>query len=305
MKFEIFEFLRDYSIEHRTEGSKHCQPGWVQIGCPFCTGNPGWHLGFNTSLSFWNCWRCGWHSNLEVVKTLTRKSWSEAKKLFREYRGRLMTDADYIRRIGQSSKGTKKYKELRLPAGTKPMTSRHRKYLTRRGFNPEEIEEVWQVQGTGPVGGYKHRIIAPIFYQGKLVSYQGRDITGKSDLKYKACRMDDEIMHHKNILYGIDQVQGRRGGLVEGYFDTWALGPGVVASFGITLKAEQVLLLSKIFNRLTLVFDNDPQAKDNAENLCYMLDSLQVETELIEMMEGDPAELNENEREKLKDIIFK
>jgi hypothetical protein len=44
---DIIGLYRDFGIEHRTEGHKHCRPGWVNTECPFCTGNAGLHLGWH------------------------------------------------------------------------------------------------------------------------------------------------------------------------------------------------------------------------------------------------------------------
>ena len=40
------------------------------------------------------------------------------------------------------------------------------------------------------MGKYKNRIIIPIYYNNKLVSYHSRDITNKSKIKAKACEQE-------------------------------------------------------------------------------------------------------------------
>lgn len=44
---DIVRLYHDYGVDHRTEGHKHCRPGWVNTECPFCEGNKGFHLGWN------------------------------------------------------------------------------------------------------------------------------------------------------------------------------------------------------------------------------------------------------------------
>ena len=69
-------------------------------------------------------------------------------------------------------KGTAKTCEM--PDGAKGLTSKHTNYLMERNFPPRVLRGIWGLKGTGNVGPYKFRIIAPIFVDGVLVSYQGR-----------------------------------------------------------------------------------------------------------------------------------
>jgi hypothetical protein len=81
------QFCLDRGIPFVTEGHKHSRPGWVQVECPFCSGNPGYHLGHNEKDDFFNCWRCEWHGHVEVVKTLLKCSTGQALDLIKQYGG--------------------------------------------------------------------------------------------------------------------------------------------------------------------------------------------------------------------------
>ena len=67
---DIIRLYRDYGIDHKAEGHKHTRPGWVNTECPFCTGNPGMHLGWNLKEEYFFCWRCGWHAPITTLSEL-------------------------------------------------------------------------------------------------------------------------------------------------------------------------------------------------------------------------------------------
>lgn len=280
---KIFDMLRDCRVDFITGGHKHAQDGWVNFSCPFCTGNPGYHLGYCVEEDFFTCWRCGGHSNLSVVKKLHDCSWAKAHKLLDQYAG-----ASYVR-----VKKTQLAEEVSLPSGTSDMTKRHKEYLMSRNFNPDELERIWELQGTGPTGNYRFRIIAPIYLKGKLVSYQGRDITGLQELKYKACPKEKEVVEHKNTLYGIDKVKGNSIVIVEGITDVWRLGPGSVATLGIKFRPPQVALMRSFKNRFIL-YDDDIQAIQQADRLYNILSGFPGHTEVFDI-EGDPGDLDQIE----------
>ncbi|MCP4150533.1 MAG: hypothetical protein GY757_22495 [bacterium] len=143
---------------------------------------------------FFTCWRCGWHPNLKVVQFFSGVGWEKAKELLRDYQ----THHGLTKK--KKSKGIRKG-TLKLPTGCGELKAPYRRYLRGRRYDPDVLMEEWDLMSPGPVGGYKRRIIAPIYFNDRLVSYQGRDITEKSGLKYKACKQDDELIDHKNILY--------------------------------------------------------------------------------------------------------
>ena len=296
MKFDALKFYRENHVPTAPSTHKHHRPGWIQVACPFCKGNEGYHLGFNLSGNYHNCWRCGWHPIIEVVKTLGGLSWTEAKRATADYRGRPGNA------VAPKIEVRARRSVAEFPMGTAPMGPKHRSYLEGRGFDPDKLERIWDLKGTGPVGGYKFRIIAPIYYRGRMISYQGRDITGKSPLKYKACPQELEAIDHKNVLYGLDMVDGDSVVVVEGVFDAWKLGPGAVATFGIKYTPSQILELAQ-FKNVFMIFDSETEesredeAAARSEELAASLSSLNPKTqvEVIELDEGDPGDLPQEE----------
>jgi len=146
---------------------------------------------------------------------------------------------------------------------------------------------------------YKHRILAPVYWNERMVSFQTRAINNNATPKYRACPKDREILHHKNILYGLQQYWKDRTGIcVEGITDVWKLGLKAFATFGINYKPQQVTEMAKHFNRITIIFDDEPQAQEQAKKLASDLKIFGVASRII-TIEGDPGSLSINQARKL------
>ena len=294
----IIELYQDHGIPFQTEGHKHCRPGWINTPCPFCTGNPGLHLGVTENGSHFYCWRCGGHPVLLSIATLLNVSIPKAKQITLHYGGISAVKP-------KISAGKKNHK---LPTGVTPLLPQHQSYLEKRGFDPDQLEKEWGLVGTGPVAllddlNYKHRIIAPIYWDGQRVSFQGRDITNKHPLKYMACPQIREIMDHKTVLYGRQDSWGETGIAVEGITDVWKLGKYAFGTFGIKFKNEQLRIIGKSFKRVAIIFDDDPQAIKEAKileaELCFRgVDAFRID------IEGDPGGLSQDDAKHLVNSII-
>lgn len=297
MAFAAISFFQHYGIDYRTEGHKHCRPGWVQVPCPFCVGNPGWHLGYEFDHDWWNCWRCGYHRTWDVVLALLHGNRREAKEAIARFKGR-----EAPRRRRQKIHA----RELELPPGLQPLTKRARNYLDSRHFDPDLIELVWGIKSTGTIGRLKYRIFIPILLNNQMVSWQCRDVTGNSAVKYLAQQENKELVNNKDTLYGIDQAVGKSCVVVEGVTDVWRMGPGAVATFGIKYRPTQVSMLLQNFEQFHVLFDPaDPQAQIQANSLANDLAAFggkvklwQPETEL------DPGDFAQDDADAfMRDVL--
>ena len=303
--FDAEAFYKEYGIHYVTPGSgdKHSREGWIQVPCPFCTGHSGYHLGYNLEEGYYNCWRCGSKRIYAVIDALVGPlDENGIKDIYK----RFQTDPDGYYPWKDVPKADKKQK-LKLPEGTETLKKAHKQYLRGRGFDPDEIVDIWGIMGTTVYGNYARRIIIPIYYQGRLVSYHSRDITGRQRLRHKACEKAEEILDHKTIVYGFDHAirnSRKKVIVVEGIFDVWKIGPGAVATFGIEVLSSQVRLLSK-FEEVFVLFDNEPQALKNARKLRDDLLTLGSDSYVIKIPNmTDPAELSRGEARKLRQRIF-
>ncbi len=287
---KIEKLLSDYGITHVSSGHKHCRTGWVNISCPFCSGNPGFHGGFNLDGGNYHCWRCGSHPPLSVISALIRCGKSEAYHILKKYQGK-----NRNQKPARIIKNKNRKPPVKLP-GNFPLNKKCQNYLSKRGLDPQEIEQIWDVVYSGPVGAYKHRIIAPIFQNGEIISYQGRDITGKQDPKYKACPQEIELIEHQTTIYGEWLIPIKKKILVvEGLFDTWKMGIGSGAVFGIDFTMSQITKLLQ-YEKIYIMFDDgDPQAKKQAKKMAGYLSSRREVEIVSDYGAKDPGELTKKQ----------
>ena len=299
---DIVQLYQDYSVDFLTEGHKHCRPGWVNTPCPFCIGNPGYHLGYELDSNHYYCWRCGWHPTVETLSKLINISIPEVHKIIKSY-------GLIISRVKKEPTVRVKGKAHRMPSGTGPLQERHIQYLESRNFNAKELEHTWNLVGTGPTSAldglsFKLRIIIPILWGGQAVSFTGRDITDKQALRYCVCPKERELIFHKHILYGRQDKWNNSCICVEGPTDVWRFGVHSVATFGIQYKAEQVRVLAKAFKRIAVAFDDDPQAILQAKKLVAELKFRGVDAFRVDI-EGDPGSMEQNEADYLVKQLIK
>lgn len=274
MKLNARSLFDELNIPYGTEG-KSSTPGWLQLTCPFCDDHKD-HLGFNLTREYFHCWKCGWHPLVETMTELSGLSgWKASQAVDRHRTGR---PQKINREIAERPK------HIEYPQGTKKLGKVHMDYLIKRGFPPWKIEEMqrtYNLYGTGPTGIYKLRVLIPITYYGKLVSYQARDITDKASKKYLACAGKDEVRPHKECLFGADLVKGKTVVAVEGLMDSIKLGPGSVATFGVELSWAQIRQLADRWENRYIAFDSDLAGIEGARRLAATLSAMPGNTHIV------------------------
>lgn len=282
---DVKQTLERYNIVVQSSG-KNVSAGWVGVNCPFC-GDTGYHGGFNIKSPLWyNCWKCGHHKATEAFSLLANIPISEAKKI--------LTERSFSEEKETDEKETIKL-PFEFPLGCEAMTERHKKYLISRKYDPKYLEAKYSLLGTGPLSIYQFRIIIPIFFNREIVSYQARDITGKSKARYKACPKEREIIHHKNILYNIDNAKKKKIIIFEGVTSVWRWGDNTVATFGIQWTTRQAAHLLS-YKTVIIFFDQDDRAREQSEKLANFLSTFGVRTiELSAIEFEDPAEMTKKD----------
>ena len=296
---DITGLLNDHHVQSAPPGDTNYKEGWVNIQCPFCADH-SYHLGINAQNGYANCWKCGWHPLDKVLVKVLSIPRQQVQQIIRQYKGRPRKVSEVKRQI--------RIKAHKLPTDVGPMKTRHKRYLEKREFDPGKLSTEWNLLGTGPMSmldgvSYKHRILAPITWEGEQVTFQARDITDRHKLKYMACPEDRELIKHKHILYGRQQDWTDVGIAVEGITDVWRLGSAAFCTFGIDYTPRQVRCISKQFRRVIIIFDEDAQAQKQAEKLRADLLIRGIET-IIETIEGDPAELSDKDAKNLIKKIY-
>lgn len=300
---DILALLNDYGVPYVTEGHKHARPGWVNTACPFHhTDHPGYHLGFTVDGKISYCWSCGVHFVDDSIQRLLNISRFEARKIISDYAGVSFISAPETKRKIQA-------KAHKLPSNISPLLPSHVKYLVQRKFDPFELKEEWNLVSTGPVSkldhiDYSHRILAPIFWERREVTFQARDVTNKHQLKYLACPKDREIIHHKHLIYKHPNLNKSTCICCEGITDVWRFGPNAVATFGIEYTRQQVRLMARLFRRVAVCFDDEPQAVRQANELIADLRFRKVDAFRIDIV-GDPGSMKQEDADYLIKQILK
>lgn len=287
--------LRSRGVPIRTEGA-NVGAGWIGINCCFCRGSQDFHLGYNLAEGYFRCWRCGWHSPTDVLRELLGVDRGEALELWRSVSSGGPSRARSAERDRQAQRRVS-IGGYKRPSGVGSLGALHRRYLEGRGFDPDELAAEWGVLGTGPVSyldevSYRHRVLVPILWEGREVSFQARDATDRAERKYMACPTLREAVHHKDVLYmHPSAARGRAAVVVEGMTDVWRLGRRAVALFGIQYKDEQVAQLARLFDRVVVAFDGGERAaRLQARRLAAQLDACGVRADVENLPPGvDPG----------------
>lgn len=295
MSFDVIGFLQDNGIQYYEEG-RNVQQGWVGVQCPFCMDHSN-HGGFNLAKGYFNCWRCGGHSVVDYIQEVLRVPEHQAISIFDEYSSR-----DIVLRSLNNQKKVPKAKHIELPGGE--LTKFHRKYLISRGFDPDFIVEKYKITGTGPIGNFKLRVIIPIIYHKEIVSYTGRDITGRQPIRYKTLSVEESVINPKHVLYNLDNCQSDWVGVVEGPFDCWRMGDNFCAGLGTSFTDQQLRLLS-FYRKVVFLFDSEPEAQKRAYKYAVQLSSLGVKKVFVVDSEvsKDPGDFSDRMAQRVKSKV--
>lgn len=111
------------------------------------------------------------------------------------------------------------------------------------------------------------RVMFPIFnLSGKTIAFGGRTLKNDKKIAKYLNSPESDIYHKSDVLYGIFQaktaiVQKNKCYMVEGYTDVIALHQSgienVVASSGTSLTSNQIKLVKRFTNNLTVLYDGD------------------------------------------------
>jgi hypothetical protein len=287
---ELRDLLDEYRIAYQTEG-KHSTRNWLNINCPFC-GQDGdkFHLGLHTVWHYAHCWRCGPRSLVSVLLALTGEPVDKCYLL-----------AGGIAR--QRPTETRSGGRLVLPRGLGCLGKAHIRYLERRGFDPEGVGSLWGLKGLGiDAGRLAWRIWIPVQYRGQTVSWTTRAVSEKVKLRYIAAQPDEESLPAKALLYGGDAVRHTLL-VVEGPLDVWAVGPGTVATLGVSYTRSQLKQMVSYPKRY-VCFDAEAKAQEVALRLVRELSAFPGRTCNIVLDSGkDPSRANARELKQLRRLL--
>ena len=145
------------------------------------------------------------------------------------------------------------------------------KYALEKGYEKEILEKsgisIFPENTPNGVDRFRERVIFPIHsFSGRILGFGARILKSNVKTAKYLNSPETEIYHKSNVLYGLNQSKQAISKenlclLVEGYMDVISLYQSgienVVASSGTALTTEQIKLIKRLTENVTILFDGD------------------------------------------------
>lgn len=286
MTFE--ELLKQYGISHLYSGHRHCTRGFVQFDCPVCSPQSHkYRMGYNLSKHYTRCWVCGHIDLVKVAVSLFGIDYATARNLERS-----------------KYKYTEKREpgKLKLPSGICELGKVHKRYLSSRQFDPDQIQQQWGVNAIAMGHPLAYRLFIPIFDRsGQMISWTARTIIDSEEKRYHSATPEEEQKPHKEVLYGAEKAKHTII-ITEGPTDVWRIGPGAVATFGTGWTGYQIREMVRYPIRV-VCFDNEEEAQKSAKKLCTILQCYEGQTHRVVLSSPDPGSSDKEEIRELRNYF--
>jgi len=269
--------------------------GWKQnlTGCPYChdgrSKNPRSHFLFQNDEIGFQCFNCGGKhrfmgSNIKTLANFISKSaWKKVGAILLELKKEKifpksdLRDQDELKaEVEDDTLDLITYKEIELPDISIKLRMKKDKiaHRYRQKFldNRVKAKEYLANHGLTDIarekelyicmdGDYANRLIFPIYFDGKLISFAARALF-PTKTKYLYPPSDENHNDRGTIIYGLDKIfkseEVKQIFITESLVDSWIFGGMAVLSKNLT--NEQIDIL-KAFNfnkkKLMFVLDKD------------------------------------------------
>lgn len=188
------------------------------------------------------------------------------------------------------------------------------RHLKAKGFTENELISFDLAKRTskgGTIDSFRNRLIFPIIdLRGNVIAFGGRVL---DDSKPKYLNTSDTAVYKKSqALYALNFAKNnseRKLILCEGYMDVIAMHQAgftnAVAGLGTAFTKEQVSLLARYCDELTLCFDSDEAGQKATKRALSMLSQSPMKIKVMHLNNGkDPDEIIKTQgKEKMSSII--
>lgn len=144
-------------------------------------------------------------------------------------------------------------------------------FALNKGYSKEILEKsglsIFPENSPAGIDRFRERVIFPIHsFSGRVLGFGARILKNNIKTAKYLNSPETEIYHKSNVLYGLNQSKqaiSRKNIclLVEGYMDVISLHlsgiENVVASSGTSLTTEQIKLIKRLTENVTILFDGD------------------------------------------------
>ena len=145
------------------------------------------------------------------------------------------------------------------------------KFALEKGYEKEILEKsgisIFPENTPTGIDRFRERVIFPIHsFSGRVLGFGARILKSNVKTAKYLNSPETEIYHKSNVLYGLNQSKQAISRenlclLVEGYMDVISLHQSgienVVASSGTALTTEQIKLIKRLTENVTILFDGD------------------------------------------------
>lgn len=192
-------------------------------------------------------------------------------------------------------------------------------YALEKGYEKEILEKsgisIFPENSPSGIDRFRERVIFPIHsFSGRVLGFGARILKSNVKTAKYLNSPETEIYHKSNVLYGLNQSKQAISRenlclLVEGYMDVISLHQSgienVVASSGTALTTEQIKLIKRLTENVTILFDGDAAGIKASFRSIDMLLSEGMNIRVVLFPDGDDPDsfARKNPRDFVEDFI--
>lgn len=192
-------------------------------------------------------------------------------------------------------------------------------YALEKGYEKEILEKsgisIFPENSPSGIDRFRERVIFPIHsFSGRVLGFGARILKSNVKIAKYLNSPETEIYHKSNVLYGLNQSKQAISRenlclLVEGYMDVISLHQSgienVVASSGTALTTEQIKLIKRLTENVTILFDGDAAGIKASFRSIDMLLSEGMNIRVVLFPDGDDPDsfARKNPRDFVEDFI--
>lgn len=175
--------------------------------------------------------------------------------------------------------------------------------IKKKGYTKEDLIDAGlaNFRDGQPVDFFANRIMFPLFdHRDNIVGFSGRTINEQVSAMGKYINTKETVAYHKgNLFFGLNTAreaikEAGKAIVVEGEFDVMSCFQNgitnVVAVKGTALTENQVQLLSRYTQKISLCFDQDSAGQEAIKRSLPILEKKNMTTAVIVLNDKDPDE---------------